>query len=168
MYLFYYVLFYNFILCNGFFRNMNCKIIQSSIVGFLPELKLHHVVVIQPSSMKKDVYAIDFSPIQYSLPTTLIKLLFAFDVPGETRVRFIKNGALFDENNFIDIWYKTNPTDSLESQQLTDTVVHSIHDKDIKKILYEVKKWNTNMNLYTHNCQHFSEFVKNKMLTQRR
>ena len=26
-----------------------------------------------------------------------------------------------------------------------------------------VKKWDTSMNLYTHNCQHFSWFVKNQL-----
>jgi len=143
---------------------MNYKTMHSSIIGFLPELKLHHVVVLQPFSMKKDVYAIDFSPIQSGSPIVLLKLLFAFNVPAETRVRFIKNGELLMDNDFIDTWYKTNPMDYMESQQLSERITGSIRDKDMKNLLDEVKKWNTNMNLYTHNCQHFSAFVENKII----
>ena len=45
---------------------------------------------------------------------------------------------------------------SLEEVLMTDEEL-LYAQKFIKRI---VKKWDTSMNLYTHNCQHFSGFVK--------
>jgi hypothetical protein len=45
---------------------------------------------------------------------------------------------------------------SLEDVLTTDEELQYAQ-KFIKRI---VKKWHTSMNLYTHNCQHFSGFVK--------
>ena len=35
-----------------------------------------------------------------------------------------------------------------------------ISDGKIVKLIKRTESWNTNMNMYTHNCQHFSAFMQ--------
>ena len=47
------------------------KVLHTSILNFVPFLKLHHVVVLWDS---KEMSAVDFSPINQPDPRTLLKL----------------------------------------------------------------------------------------------
>lgn len=141
---------------------IKCKIVRSAILGAVPELKLHHVIVMQSTSMKNDVYVIDFSPIHQSSIKTLLRLLLARRVPAETRLRLIKDGSLMNDNELIESWYNTNVTDTNVSQKISRRIFMSIRDKTLKNQIAEILQWDSHMNLYNRNCQHFSRFVMNK------
>jgi len=151
-------------------NSLQLKILHTSILNFLPQLKLHHVALLSNSFTNltninyNNVYAIDFSPINQSDPITLTKLLFAFNVPGEIRIRKLnlnlnKN---YNDDELINIWYDKNIKNYcyIQSQNFTDYTFNNIDDNDIKNIIIDIKKWNLFMNLYFHNCQHFSSFIK--------
>jgi hypothetical protein len=176
--LFFLILFYGFIFINSFniFPSKNSiynfnkiKVIPTSILNFAPQLKLHHIVVIPEYDTKKynNIYIVDFSPINQTHLSTLFKLLFGYNVPAEIRIRHIdlyKFNLTFDNyinnnNKLIDIWYSTTSSDYIQSQKITDQTFKKIKNKKIKKIIIDIKSWNTSMNLYTHNCQHFSKYI---------
>jgi len=142
------------------------KVIHTSILNFVPQLKLHHVVVI-PEADNKNIYIADFSPINQSNLSTLTKLIFGYSVPAEIRLRHInlsKFNLTFNniDNHklFIDIWFNTTTPNYILSQKVTDQIFKNIKNKKIKNFIAHIKKWNTSMNLYSHNCQHFSSFVE--------
>ena len=68
------------------------KILHSPIVNFLPQLKLHHIIVLSKPNIK-NIYTVDFSPL-YSSP---LKLLLGKTVSAEIRVRNID--LVFDTND---------------------------------------------------------------------
>ena len=108
---------------------------KTPIFHFLPQLKLHHIVLI---NQDKDMLAIDFTPINQTQPKILLKLASGQNVPAEIRVRKIKEWD-------IEEWSKA-PSIDINAVSVLENL-----DK---------KKW-TKMNLYKHNCQHFSkELVK--------
>jgi hypothetical protein len=107
---------------------------KTAIFHFLPQLKLHHIVLV---NQDKDVLAIDFTPINQTYPATHIKLALGKNVPAEIRVRKIKEWNMEE-------WTKAQSID------INAVSVLANMDK---------KEW-TKMNLYRHNCQHFSkEFI---------
>jgi phage FluMu protein gp41 len=138
--------------------------LYSSVIPFLPQLKAHHIVLIS-TQQKNNAYTIDFSPlpIDSSFMQAQLYLLFAGNVQGEIRVRHIENAYSKDDKEIISEWEKVNDLYSNGngdiSQKLSNQVIASIKDADVITLLDKIKKWNTTMNLYTHNCQHFSKFV---------
>jgi hypothetical protein len=151
-------------------NNINrIKVIHTSILNFVPQLKLHHVVVI-PEADNKNIYIADFSPINQTNLYTLTKLIFGFSVPAEIRLRHINlskfNLTLNNIDNIvnhkflIDTWYNTTTPNYILSQKVTDQIFKKIKNKKIKNFIAHIKKWNSSMNLYSHNCQHFSSFVE--------
>lgn len=136
------------------------KIIRTAIFGFLPELKMHHIVVIESASIQKDAYAVDFSPLRQHTTTTMLQLALAVNIPGEVRIRRIHNGAAMNEVEFVETWYAMNRVDPEVSIQITNHTRSGICDKGVKKLVDEISTWDSNMNMYTHNCQHFSGFVE--------
>jgi hypothetical protein len=78
-----------------------------------------------------DEYAIDFTPLKKQ-PWDL---LLGKNVKGRVRLRHVTK------------------LDNSESQIF-------IKNNKIKKIVKKLFEWDPTMNLYTHNCQHFSSYAK--------
>jgi len=135
-------------------------VLKSAIVNFAPDLKLHHIVTITDKNLK--TYAIDFSPINQSLPKTLLKLALGHNVPAETRVRQIPYSE--NECELLENWIVQNDkiNSHSDSERKSMQVLSSIKDRELKQKLLQITSWKKSMNLYTSNCQHFSGYaVKN-------
>jgi len=137
------------------------KIVSSSILNFIPALKFHHIVLLSSNKKKyfNDIYTVDFSPINQSSIQTLLKLMFAMNVPAEIRLRQLKNVDTKEETQIITEWDRLNQINYVESQKLSNLIFDNINDTELKKFITKVRTWNSTMNLYTYNCQHFSNFV---------
>ena len=148
-----------------YFPKSNIVILHSPIFAFLPNLKLHHSVLIKPNN--ENGFIIDFSPVNQTI-YTMTKLLFLQSIPAEIRIRHI--GSLEKYNNKKDIinhWHSVNSKlTAYESKLLTDKTYENIKDEFIKEKMSKIVKWDSRMNLYYHNCQHFSSFVKKTFLQQ--
>jgi hypothetical protein len=137
-----------------FSNKIQTRILHTSIHSNLPNIKLHHIVVLTNPSLERSVYSIDFSPKNQ----LVYDLLSGKTIPGEIRIRYIKNATLYDDDKIIksleiNIAYE-------ESLFLSNKIYSGIKDEKIKKIIEKAKTWDQNkMNLYTRNCQHFSAFV---------
>lgn len=132
------------------------------------------------------IYAIDFSPVNQTNPETLLKLLRGKSVPGEIRIRWIPTEGVFSDKNIKKTWsclgQAGNPllgsdkgikvmNDRVNKRSVSSksassvinlnynieqsTIYNQIMDNLIQKINSD---WAHDMNLYTHNCQHFSHF----------
>lgn len=149
--------------------NINFNIIKSPILNNFPVLKLHHIILL--STNKTDgIYALDFSPYYQSDKKTLLKLLFGFNVKAELRIRYLSN-YLLSNSNFIDIWSNMNPKDPYKSEEITNNILENMcnikycRDYDLQFFIKSIiEKWSNSMNLYTHNCQHFSYFIKKELM----
>ena len=133
------------------------------------------------------IYAIDFSPINQTDPKTLLKLLCGRSVPGEIRIRWIPTEGVLNDKNIKKTWSclgsagnpllgsdkgiktmnervnkrlsvtnKIAPPANIKYNIEKSTNYNQIMDDLIQKINGD---WAQEMNLYTHNCQHFSHFV---------
>lgn len=171
----FYILLYIYIIVKNvnslYNSNINFSVIKSPILNNFPELKLHHIVLL--STNKTDgIYALDFSPYYQSDKKTLLKLLFGFNVKAELRIRYLSN-YLLKNNNFINIWHNMNSKDPYESKELTNNILENMCNKkkkycrnyDLQYFIKNIiKKWSNSMNLYNHNCQHFSYFIKKELM----
>ena len=171
----FYLLFYFFIIIKNInsiiIQNINFAIVETPILSILPKLKLHHIVLLSTNS-SDGKYAIDFSPYYQSNKKTLLKLLFGFNVEAEIRIRYLSN-YLLNNNNLIDTWHNMNLKDPYKSEELTNNILKNMCNKKKKYcrdydlqlfIKYIINNWESSMNLYTHNCQHFSNFVKKELM----
>lgn len=134
------------------------RILQSSILHFAPSIKLHHIVLISDKP-NYHVYTLDFTPINQTHRATLLKLLFARNVPAEVRLRYIETNIGWNET-ILEKWNDMNNVDEQGSAELTKTIYNKIYNEQIKNILTAAFRWLPYMNLYNHNCQHFSRYVK--------
>lgn len=134
------------------------RILQSSILHFAPSIKLHHIVLISDKP-NYHVYTLDFTPINQTHRATLLKLLFGRNVPAEVRLRYIETNIGYNET-ILQKWNDMNNVDEYGSAQLTKTIYNKIYNEQIKNIIARAFKWLPYMNLYNHNCQHFSRYVK--------
>ena len=134
------------------------RVLQSSILHFAPSIKLHHIVLLSDKP-KQHVYMLDFTPINQTHKATLLKLLFARNVRAEVRLRYVETNM---ENNetILEKWSTMINMDEYASSQLSKSVYKKIDDKQIKNIVNRAFAWSPYMNLYNHNCQHFSRYVK--------
>ena len=114
----------------------------TAIVSFMPNLKLHDVVIIYKTN-SKSIYTIDYTPTHQD--NLLTDLLIGKHVPAHIRIRKLNSWDL-------DKWYQTKPINFVD-----------IYDSNLRKHLLTIQNdWNNNgMNLYNHNCKHFSHFVIN-------
>jgi len=152
-------------------QNINFAIIQSPIISILPKLKLHHIVILSTNS-SNGVYSIDFSPYYQSNKKTLLKLLFGFNVKAEIRIRYLSNYLLSNNNEFINTWHNMNLKDPYKSIELTNNILENMCNKKKYCRDYElqifmkniINNWTSSMNLYTHNCQHFSNFIHENLM----
>lgn len=148
----------------------------------------HIVVVRDTNVKNGGVYSIDFSPLNQASLKTLTKLTFCQSVPGEIRLRHIpeekvtieeiKNNCMCVDLTLQSLGNMLNPIHHSSMGTLShlrrkpDDPIKNIGENDGYKIalsnvknrriadavLEVVKGWNTNMNLYLHNCQHFSYY----------
>jgi len=134
------------------------RILQSSILHFAPSIKLHHIVLLSDKP-KQHVYTLDFTPINQTHRATLLKMLFGRSVPAEIRLRYIETNM---ENNetIMQKWSNMINMDEYGSAKLSKSVYNKIYDEQIKNIVNRAFAWSPYMNLYNHNCQHFSDYVK--------
>jgi hypothetical protein len=134
------------------------RILQSSILHFTPSIRLHHIVLLSDKP-NHHVYTLDFTPINQTHTSILLKLLLARNVPAEVRLRRIETNM---ENNqtIIQKWDTMNKVNEYESVKLSKTVYNNIINKQIQVLVNTAFSWSPYMNLYNHNCQHFSDYVK--------
>lgn len=118
------------------------RILYSAALKFLPALKVHHIVIFSNLSDNK-VYAIDFTPINQTSFGTLSKLFLGQNVPAEIRKIHLDDSHFFDADEFL-------------IQQWIEKHKNGVSTESLK-----IKDWNAEMNLYTHNCQHFSKWIMN-------
>jgi len=118
------------------YNPINVRIVKSAVLNFAPWLELHHVVFLTPNTQSKGVFAIDFTPINQEDIKTVMKLIKGQNVPAEIRVKYIQGSSIKDKEE-LELMHKT-----------------------IERIY---RRWNTRMNFYTHNCIHFSHFVRNML-----
>jgi len=143
---------------------LETRVLNTAILNFAPSLKLHHIVLL--SNKKNNIYTLDFSPLNQSHPTTLLKLLFGQNVPAEIRIRHLYNISFYDDYNIINSWCTLNNVNYIESQKLSDNTIKKINkftDYKLYKLIYHIYKTNNTMNLYNYNCQHFSSRVLNSI-----
>jgi len=151
-------------------HKININVIHSSILKGIPQLKLHHIILLTTTTTKEktietETIAVDFSPINQPSPVTLLKLLAGINVPAEIRIRQTNENISNSNSN------STNTDSIIEniclqhdehiSKQISLQTVQNIKNIDLNNTLHKILQWETYMNLYTHNCQHFSHFVKN-------
>jgi len=130
-----------FVLCGAALHNFRrTRILKTAVVDFAPDIKQHHIVVIEQHN--RILYTVDFTPLRQSDSRTLTKLLCGQNVPAEIRVKFIVGVDFYDDNGLIEQWM-SKPCISNGSS-----------------VFPCLDKWNAStMNFYTHNCQHFSAFM---------
>uniref|UniRef100_A0A6C0LEX1 LRAT domain-containing protein n=1 Tax=viral metagenome TaxID=1070528 RepID=A0A6C0LEX1_9ZZZZ len=126
------------------------KILKTPMVEFLPHINLHHVVILKEKEKKKEkssIYAIDFTPIDQHKIETLKNLLSGKHVPAEIRVIPILKSSFDNEEALFNEW-------ELKREKPRKPIVLPILDG-----------WRSDtIHLYNHNCQHFSRFLKQKIL----
>jgi len=153
---------YKKIILNRYNTSYNITLLKTSILNFIPILKLHHIVLLYDKKYN-NIYTIDFSPINQSSTKTLLKLLFNKNVNAEIRVRLIKNTTLNDTNEIIEQWNNINNVNYITSQEITNEIYNNIYNNEIKNFIkFIINYYNKNgnsMNLYNNNCQTFSKFI---------
>jgi hypothetical protein len=124
----------------------------ASIFQTIPQIKLHHIIIIKEDPEKESLYAIDFTPIIDPNNNKRLDLALNKNVPAEVRIRSMNRWSLNE-------WY-TCPTIN----------VNCIKNKDLREPISKIlNKWKFHtetklysddcvMNMYNHNCQHFSRF----------
>ena len=130
------------------------NILETPILDFLPNLKLHHVVVLEKDNR---IYAVDFTPTGKRDFKTVARLLLGFSEPAEIRFLPITKVDFSDKKALIKKW------ENMRDEKKTTWK----SDKNKKEVVNLLKEWkNDSMNMYCHNCQHFSHFVRRKVLTK--
>jgi hypothetical protein len=135
------------------------RVLHSSALHFMPFIRQHHIFVFSDKPQYY-VYTLDFSPINQKNASVLLDMLFARNVPGEIRLRQVMIN-IENDDMIIQKWNKMNEADALSSWILSKNIYLKIRNPQIKTIVDKSLTWQPYMNLYTHNCQHFSRFVKN-------
>lgn len=125
-----------------FVDSLRTRIIKTAVVHFAPSIKQHHIVVIE--KYNRILCAVDFSPINQSDLRTLADLVLGRDVPAEVRVKNVIGVDFYDDERIVEQWLLGS----------------SIASGSSSSAFPELRTWNgSSMNLYTHNCQHFSAFM---------
>ena len=155
----YYRLLLWFVFVSYYHSQITYRVLYSSALHFLPFIRQHHIFVLSDNP-DCYVYTLDFSPFNQKNTSILLKILFARNVPGEIRLRKIMTN-IRNDNIVIQEWNEMNRVDARTSWQLSNNLYHKIRNPQIKAIVDKSFTWAPYMNLYNHNCQHFSRFVKN-------
>jgi hypothetical protein len=153
----YYKLLLFLLYASSYQSHITFRIIKSAILHFAPSIKLHHIVLLSDNS-KQHVYTLDFTPINQTHRATLLKLFFGRNVPAEIRLRYIETNIDYNET-IMQKWSTMINMDEYSSAKLSKTVYNNIYNKQVKNIVNRAFAWSPYMNLYNHNCQHFSRYV---------
>lgn len=137
------------------------KVLSTSILNFFPPLKLHHIIVI---NNKNSIYTLDFTPLNQTKPSTLLKLLFNRNVPAEIRLRELKNIPYSDNKRIIEGWDASNQIDYIGSQKRSREAFNRVQFSIFKRKLSKIIQGRAEMNLYKYNCQHFSYCAIRKII----
>ena len=130
------VIFFFFFLISG--NGFRTRVIKTAILNFAPNFKQHHIVIVE--EYNRILYAIDFTPKNQSSLETLTNLALGRDVPAEIRVKYITNTDFYNDEKIIEQW---------------------LQKSCIPSPFPQLENWDSDiMNLYTHNCQHFSSFLE--------
>lgn len=131
------------------------RVLKSGVISFAPFWKQHHVLVLEPETKDEGIYLLDFSPLDQARSKTLLNLAFGKWVPAEIRLRNVRCAT--NDDTILDHWYNMNRELSLEdSIYLTERTLAKMEDDEIKRFYRDIESsWKKEMNLYTHNCQHF-------------
>ena len=135
------------------------KIIKTPILSFLPQLKLHHLIVL---SNDENVYTIDFTPLNnIQNKKGILDLIIGKNIKGFVRLMIIENTEINDTKKIVSIWEDIS---KIQSKELSYQIYDSIQNYDmriiIRNLIYWKKDKNQDMNLYFRNCIHFSNYVK--------
>ena len=123
------------------------RVLYTPVFPYLPSFKQHHVIVVTGSH--NIAYAFDFTPVNQGSLKTQMDLVLGKNVPGTIRVLRIPDAA--GDLDITNSWKSV----SEESESTAD-----INDRQIINLIKRTKSWKTEMNMYTHNCQHFSAFMQ--------
>jgi len=146
----YYIIFL-FFLFNNDDMNKNLYKRYASILNFLPIVRVHDIIVVP---VNNSILTIDYTPINQSQPSVLLKLFMGKYLPAEVRIRRMRVWNLTE-------WYNSpciildDISDNLMRNKITKIIGNwnCIDNSNTKKI---------GMNLYKRNCKHFSNFfIKN-------
>ena len=152
---------YFFSLLNLFFiltstvYSIRYRIINTPVLWNIECINFHHIVIV--SNRNNDLYAVDFTPVEQKSIKSKIKMLFNADVPGKVRIRHITGIDFTDDTSIIESWKNDKNMDY-------NKVYRAIRDKEIRGIMKRALEWPDHMNMYTHNCQHFSRFVMSELI----
>lgn len=153
-------------------NNVSFRILKTAILHLFPTIKLHHIILLSDNP-SHHVYTLDFTPINQTNITTLVKLLLGQNVDAEVRLRYIKmdndrdicsgnsNNEIDNENDntFVEKWDNINKLNEKMSKQVTKNTYNNIDNKQLQHIIGSSFLWPEYMNLYCHNCQHFSKYM---------
>ena len=142
-------------------NNVSFRILKTSILQFFPTIKLHHIILLSDNP-SHHVYTLDFTPINQTNITTLVKLLLGQNVDAEVRLRYItmdNERDICSDNAFVEKWDNINKLNEKMSKQLSKNTYNSIDNKQLQHIIESSFLWHEYMNLYNHNCQHFSKYI---------
>jgi len=142
-------------------NNITFRILKTAILHFLPSVKLHHIILLSENP-SHHVYTLDFTPINQTNITTLVKLLLGQNVDAEVRLRYIKSdngGDICSDNTLVEKWDNINKLNEKMSKQLSKNTYNTINNKQLQHIIESSFLWHEYMNLYNHNCQHFSKYI---------
>jgi len=160
---------------------VNFHVLTSPALDFAPWLEIHHVVLLGvPGSTK--VFAVDYSPLNQRVDGTVGKLIRGKHVPAEIRVRLIDSTSTMDVADIKRKWTCMGGTGAADvtvsaaecevnegSGVVTLAQLAALAEADeslqvVRQIIDRIhRRWSCNMNLYTHNCQHFSHFVRDML-----
>ena len=123
---------------------------------------------LDPNRRSKGLYAIDFTPIDQKNPKTILKLLMGRKVPAEIRIRFLKDGfnSVKEFQEIKDTWACMNYDDynPMQSVEVSESALNCVTEPELQQVKKAIQRiqsqWDTDMHFYTHNCRHFSGFVK--------
>lgn len=149
-------------------NNVSFRVLKTAILQFFPTIKLHHIILLSDNP-SHHVYTLDFTPINQTNITTLVKLLLGQNVDAEVRLRYITmdngrdicsgNSNNEIDNAFVEKWDNINKLNEKMSKQVTKNTYNSIDNKQLQHIIKSSFTWPEYMNLYCHNCQHFSKYM---------
>jgi len=171
------------------YNPFNVRIVKSAVLNFAPWLELHHVVFITPNTQSKGLFAIDFTPVNQEDISTVIKLIKGQTVPAEIRIKYIQGSNIKDNEEKIKKEWSCmqlflpngNSDGNSDSNQVKTTnvdakpniyedplIVSDFNNHEELALMHKTieriyRRWNTRMNFYTHNCIHFSYFVRDML-----
>lgn len=146
------ILFFGYIL-SQLYAVFNLRIIKSPIINGILKMNLHHIIVLSNRYNNTIFYTVDFSPKHdNSFFKTALPLLLGRSIPGKLRVNVFYK-PLSDKEIINSVYSNKNDNEMTLYEMYR-------YDTNISKYMKNVINWDTNMNLYSNNCRHFSYFCK--------